>query len=397
MIKFTIRQTLTRWAWALILIFLIAISSSSFIVLGSISDGLGRTQAEYAHYNLGFVIVYDSSPLYLTQDLFSYDQIGYPFTEESVDKVLSIDGVQAVYRVTVVLIGYKLDTGDYYDLGLIGIDTEASRDAVLPYANMMNGRFLSKEDTGCAVINFKLSELMPTTTNMTLNILGRKTTLRIIGVYNSLLPQEIDPLRSVLVDQYTFWQMVNTSRRKYSSILLSVKDPSRVEGVVSKLREEFPGASVIYQYDLAQHTVSLMSSTSILYGTINALVNAVAAATVVLLRVLDLTKRKRELGLLMAVGWSEGSIINYLFIQSLFLGLSGAAIGITASCAAGMYVTSLLTPMELTKTGTSIRLGLNPSYFPYAVSLAISFSIIAFVATYLCYRRLTPLRMLEET
>lgn len=397
LIKFTLQQIFGRWTWALLIVLVIALSSTSFIILGSMSDELSQTQATITRYNVGFALMYGGSPMYLIKDIFTLAPNSYPFSEESVVKVLSIEGVQSVYRVTTVTIPYQVEGGDTLSLGLIGVETGAVRDALLPYANMVSGRFLDAEDLNGAVINFGLTgKIRPGTENLTLSTLGRNTTLRVLGVYDSFLPREMDPQESVLVDQSTFWSMVNASKHRYSALLVSVKNPADGAGVTSKLMNEFPGASVIYQYKLAEHTVGLLSSTSILYGVISALVVIVAAATVVLLRVLDLVKRRRELGLLMVIGWREESIVGYLFNQSLILGLSGAAVGMGISYTLGLYLIGILTPYELTASEARVSLVLNPSYFLYASLLAIFFSVFAFVITYLFYRRLTPLKMLED-
>jgi ABC-type antimicrobial peptide transport system permease subunit len=98
----------------------------------------------------------------------------------------------------------------------------------------------------------------------------------------------------------------------------------------------------------------------------------------------------------MVIGWREGSIVGYLFNQSLILGFSGAAVGMGISYALGLYLIGILTPYELTASGARVSLVLNLSYFLYATLLALFFSVFAFAITYLYYRRLTPLKMLED-
>jgi len=384
------------------LVLMIATAMATYMALSSVADNMRNRQEAYTKYNAGFIIMYGGTPVGLRSDLFNSPSLNsYPFDDEIISQIESREGVEDVYRVTIVQLPYQMPNGGHIPIGLIGVETRAAKAAILPYANMWEGKFLTSADNDSVIINIGLNNAISQASDeIVLHVLGRNYTLSKIGVYDSLLPEEMDPSESVVVDLDTFWQMIGVPPRlqRYSSLLIQVKDPAWGRKIAEELRNDYSKGDlyIIYQYELAKASVELMRSTAIFYGFIDALMLVVVAAVIVLIRILDLIKRKGEIGLLTAVGWRERDLVFYLFSQSLIIGVVGAALGIVISFVSGPQLSRALIPAEL-----YIMTNVGPeapaiTYLPYALLLTVSFSITAFVGAYLYYRRLTPLKMLED-
>jgi ABC-type lipoprotein release transport system permease subunit len=384
------------------LVLMIATAIATYTALSSVADNMRNRQEAYTKYNAGFVIMYGGTPAGLTSDLFNSPSLNsYPFDDEIISQIESREGVEAVYKVTIVQLPYQMPDGGHIPIGLIGVETRATEAAILPYANMWEGKFLTPTDNASAIINIGLNNaISPASDKIVLHVLDRNYTLSAIGVYDSLLPEEMDPSESAVVDLDTFWQMIEVPPRlqRYSSLLVQVRDPSWGGKIAEELRNDYGKGDIyiIYQYELAKASVELMRSTSIFYGFIDATMLVAVGAVIMLIRILDLIKRKGEIGLLTAVGWRERDLVAYLFSQSLIIGVIGAALGTVISFVSGPQISRALIPVEL-----NIMTNIRPeeptiTYLPYALLLTVSFSVTAFVGAYLYYRRLTPLKMLED-
>jgi ABC-type lipoprotein release transport system permease subunit len=384
------------------LVLMIAASMATYTALSSVADNMRNRQEAYTKYNAGFVIMYGGTPAGLTSDLFNSPPLNsYPFDDEIISQIESREGVEDVYGLTIVQLPYQMPDGGHIPIGLIGVETRAAEAAILPYANMWEGKFLTPTDNASVIINIGLNNaISPASDEIVLHVLDRNYTLSMIGVYDSLLPEEMDPPESAVVDLDTFWQMMGVPPRlqRYSSLLIQVRDPSWGGEIAKELRDDYGkgGTYIIYQYELAKASVELMRSTSIFYGFIDATMLVAVGAIIVLIRILDLIKRKGEIGLLTAVGWRERDLVAYLFSQSLIIGVIGAALGTVISFVSGPQLSRALIPVEL-----NIMTNVRPeeptiTYLLYALLLTLSFSVTAFVGAYLYYRRLTPLKMLED-
>jgi ABC-type antimicrobial peptide transport system permease subunit len=79
------------------------------------------------------------------------------------------------------------------------------------------------------------------------------------------------------------------------------------------------------------------------------------------------------------------------------LGVMGSVLGLTLAAVFGPYISDALIPRELAFMADIRVQTLNPVHMAYIPVLAVALSALGFIGGYLYYRRLTPLKMLEET
>jgi len=357
-------------------------------------------------YNAGFIIMYGGHPITVGQltpsvNPFEAAEHSYPLNEAIVSEVTQVDGVEAVFRVLVMKFRHELD-GESVDLGLVGVETRAAQATILPYANIWKGRFIDPEEVGCAVVSNDLEKELGLTVGdrMSLSVLGSGLDYEIVGVYGRLLGEQLDPGATVVVDLTGLLDALDISgEQRYSALLVKVSEPEMGRELGKALRSNYSneGIEVVFQGTLADYSVNLISTTTAIYRTTNALILLTAAAVIVLIRLIDLVKSRGELGLLTSVGWRERDITTYLLMKSLMLGLMGSVLGLTLAAGFGPYISNALIRRERTFMAEIRVQTLNPVHMAYIPVLAVILSALGFIGGYLYYRRLTPLKMLEET
>lgn len=406
MYKFTFKQTLrNRILWTVLLVAVIGAQTALFEVFASLTDGLAEQQRAYIKYNTGFIIMYGGRPATVSPSdasgkPFEESEWSYPLDEATVAEVAGVDGVEAVYRVIAVKVGHELD-GEPFKLGLVGVETQAAQAALLPYANIWKGRFMDPGEIGCAVVCNDLEKELGFTVGdrMQLSVLGASLDYEVVGVYGRLLGEPLDPGMTVVVDLDGLLDALEVEGEcRYSGLLVKVSEPELGRELGKTLRSSYSGEGieVVFQGTLADYSVGLISSTTAIYGTTNTLVLVAAAAVIVLVRLVDLVRGRGELGLLTAVGWRERDVTFYLFLKSLLTGVMGSALGLALAAVFGPGVSNALVPRELAFMADIRIQTLNPAHLAYIPALAVGLSALGFAVGYLYYRRLTPLKMLEE-
>jgi putative ABC transport system permease protein len=101
-------------------------------------------------------------------------------------------------------------------------------------------------------------------------------------------------------------------------------------------------------------------------------------------------ERTREIGMLAALGWSDGRIIGLIVIEGLFAGLAGCTLGVAAGLAASALFTSIPTIGNL--------ISFVPRLSDLALPLALALPVCALGSTYPAWRavRLSPAEALRS-
>jgi len=435
MLSFALKRIFRSYrAWTFLLILMIGVATASFEVLTPIAGSMSSQLESYTKFATGFVTMWGGSTVGVSyfnpfhpQDFPGHYPLNItkalPFNEDNIVKISSMEGVKAVYRVVIMSAAYippeeeqerlleerrkmfpNLPISDnltlMVDMGLVGVEAEAAQAGPLPYANIEKGRFLRARETDTVVVSnlieknwgFTVGEEIP------LIILKEERKLKIVGVYSGLLPTAMDPGDTVVMDLDALFRLLDVapSEGRYNALLIGLREPSLAQSIVGALRRGYPQAQVHYQYGLAKTSIELLSSTANTYDLTRNLLLVVSATMIVLVRLIDLLRHRRELGLYVAIGWRERDLLKYMLWQSVIIGLMGATVGILFTVAMGGYLSEALIPERLKYTLIIPRQVPDPHLLPFALLIALALSTLTFAAGYLHFRRLTPLKMLEE-
>ncbi len=183
-------------------------------------------------------------------------------------------------------------------------------------------------------------------------------------------------------------------------IFLRLKDPSLLSQVRSRISAHFKDVSV----SSSDSFLELMGGVSMISTRFSLTASLVALAGAVLLimktMLSNLTERSREIGILKALGWTQGQIQKQLlgetFVQAMAGGILGLLMGYLISYFLGLFSISIPLPWGLnplpalarqTALATrTVRLPVSVSFELAAISMALAL-VVGCVSGYLLSRR----------
>lgn len=122
----------------------------------------------------------------------------------------------------------------------------------------------------------------------------------------------------------------------YSSVILRAHSAADVPSVTRAVR------AMGFEVDeTAQHTAELMSGATAVASLIGVLVLALAALNIAHSFVALLAERRRELGVLRAMGATRGDLVGMVLVQAVLLGLIGGVLGVAGAWGASLALDRL--------------------------------------------------------
>lgn len=128
----------------------------------------------------------------------------------------------------------------------------------------------------------------------------------------------------------------NGAREQYTSLVVHVASPSAVQGVEDQVKHAGFGA-----FSLLDATKSLRRFFTILdlfLGIFGSLALAVASLGIVNTLVMAILERRREIGIMKAIGASDGDVRRLFFAEAGAMGFAGGALGVAAGWAIGRLI-----------------------------------------------------------
>ena len=212
--------------------------------------------------------------------------------------------------------------------------------------------------------------------------------LRVIGVLNakggagggSVDMQALAPLKYVL-DYFPNTRTADGNRYRLSSIILSVRDATDVDGVQGRLtalmREQhhLPGDGKKDDFTVLSQA-AFLSTLNTITGLLTAFLAAVAGISLLVggigimnIMLVSVTERTREIGLRKAVGAREQDILMQFLVEAIVLSLTGGLIGLALGGGLALAVT-VAGVLNATVSPTSVMLAVG-----FAVAVGLFFGI----------------------
>ncbi len=186
----------------------------------------------------------------------------------------------------------------------------------------------------------------------------------------------------------TFYNMEN----HITSIMIMLPDYDRLASVQKQLEPAIPSGLTLYNWkdlnpELVQFVEGKTASGNIFMGILFMIIGFGILGTLIMV----LTERKRELGVMMALGMRRTKISAMVFSETIFLGLWGILAGFLISVPLILYLIHY--PIQITGTmrETFLQMGFEPvilfSLKPYVfyTPVIIVFIITLFVSLYIFY------------
>lgn len=315
------------------------------------------------------------------------------------DQVRQTEGIElvasALVRPVAVPASQALTTLDGNPVGIFlvyGVEPEQA--AQIESFTLASGRFLQPGDTNQVVISSKLAEQTGLTLANTLSLPSTTGVMafEIVGMVSGRPPQGSEELFIPLATAQQLFNLpeqINTIQAQFTE----GSNPETVQqAVLAQLGEGFKvgghtaGSEFEAALEAGNYIYNLFGVVAICLG---GFIIFITFRTVVV-------ERRRDIGLLRAIGAGRGTILGMILAETMLLGIIGTAVGL-----GGGYLMAygLLSGMRsIMQEFLNAQVG-SPSFpawvFPLAIGLGVGITIVAGIVPALAATKISPLQALR--
>lgn len=297
----------------------IVVGVTAIVALASVSEGMRQQMTGWIETSMGADLVVTGAG---SSDFMPQNKIA----EEYANEIAQMSGVKSVSNL---LFETGLINGQS---GLIqGTDSKAGLNQI----TIVSGSSFNENSEYETIIGLKLKNRLGVGLGdyVTLASLSLSKKFRVIGVFQtlSLLMDDacLVPLRAA--------QEIFGDEGKVSTILVNVSDIEKVGLVRSKIEDTFNGIQVIEQkkvLETIQQGTNILKMFLLAVASISMLVAGIGIMNTMFMSVIE---RKREIGILKAIGASKLKIMRIFLTEAVLLGIMGGALG----CFSGVSISKI--------------------------------------------------------
>ena len=292
------------------------------------------------------------------------------FNETAVSDINNIEGVATVIPVleksegtietrTTQFGEFEVLRPEYRIVGVTLDDSILSNYPVLPSA-IIEGRTLVEGDSGVVLLSLNNTDYFDVGVNDQVNILGNDFT--VVGVYETTVVQETNSLYMSLSEA----QEITEINGEISRIDVYAENEDAVDSVyadITAMYAEFYVNTAESRLEsitaMAERQVSLLEDAeadlvetqAVAYMEIG--IAIVATSLIVLFTMLyTVRERTQEIGVLKAIGFSNGSIMNQFMLEGMILSIVAGLVGVVIGTIGAPIITQLLLTGFAPATGT---------------------------------------------
>ncbi len=163
--------------------------------------------------------------------------------------------------------------------------------------------------------------------------ISRGDPYRITGDYNSW----VSFFNSSIILNLEAAREVLHKPGKTNMLFLTLKNPAKLQEVMERINKEYDDITAVKSRDFTS-TLGALKNLFYLSDIIAAIALIVASAILINTFLMAINERKKEIGILNAIGWSSSMIVTVFVIESLVLTLTGGLLGLLVSYGILKYI-----------------------------------------------------------
>ena len=282
------------------------------------------------------------------------------FNETAVANISAIEGVAIVVPVLEVTEGttetrstqfgeFEFLSPEYTIVGVPLEDSILSNYPVLP-SDITEGRALVGGDSNVVLLSQNNTEYFGVGVNDQVNILG--TDFTVVGVYSTTVTQEMDHLYMSLSEA----QIITETEGNISRIDVYAQNEDTVDDVQTAITDMYPEFSVTTAESrleainaMAERQIELLENAEADLAETQAVafmeigIAVVATSLIVLFTMLyTVRERTHEIGVLKAIGFSNGNIMSQFMLEGMVLSIVAGLVGVVIGLVGAPVLTQLL-------------------------------------------------------
>jgi putative ABC transport system permease protein len=342
MLRISIRNLLRHKLRNALTVIGIAVGIGLVIALGSIGSGLTKSM---------------ESAFEGSADIVSVSSTGQDgISGEMLEEISYIDGVERVIPVGSYISSME-GGGGFMGISVgvqfTAINPEDQDYMIGPEIFMDRGRKLEEEDSGkfVALVGYKFAE------NRNLDVgdeidYGNDTLFEIIGVIEET-GGDTDNL--VLVPLETMQELEEDENIR--TVLVKAEDAEVSENIAEDINTEMDDVIAISYKALVRQISDALGTINLAVMGIGAVSAIVAGLMITVVMIMSVTERRREIGIMKALGATEGMILKQVLQESGIIGLIGGLLGVAVGWL-GAFLMNFLLDFPATVTPWLIFIGM---------------------------------------
>jgi ABC-type lipoprotein release transport system permease subunit len=233
-----------------------------------------------------------------------------------------------------------------------GIDPEIEKKVTGIYQKIddSSGNYFSTDKRNQIVISKRLADKLKVKlrSKITLTFQGIGDTLtggsfKIVGIYNTS-NGPFDEM-NVFVRNSDLKRIANIGAVESHEVAIMLKEPEQYQLVADELKKNLPGYNIQTWKEIQPELGMMNDMMAQMYAVLMVIIMLALMFGIVNTMLMSVLERVRELGMLMAIGMNKRRIFRMIMLETLFLSLTGAVIGM---------IVSFLIILQVQKTGINL-------------------------------------------
>ena len=296
----------------------IMIGIAAIVALGSISEGLRVQIAKSLEQSSGLITVIEKSDSGLFMSLSSSE-----LSQETVDEVMAVSGIKDATPV-VYKVGYLEGDSGFGEPSLfeIGVDPEKIDLYTTEGARLAEGETLDDGDTEYVMAGSKITEKLDLKVGDTVAVEEKEFIVK--GIYEEFGNSGLDS--GIIMPLDIAKELFETD--KYSSIIIYPEDINSVEDLAKDIEDTVDGVSAITTAQFAKQIGQIVDQIGFFTIGIAGISAVVGGLGVMNTMIMSVMERRREIGVLKAIGATNSYVIRMILIESTIISLIGGLLGL---------------------------------------------------------------------
>lgn len=323
----------------------IVIGIITITALGSLSEGITQFITGSLELSAGKIMVMQRG-----SGGFTTGFQGSDITEDQIDELRSLDGVREVTPV-----GFIISTGGFGGPQevVVGIDPSSDAQFVGENVGMQDGRELLSDDSMAAMIGYTYAEKNDKEVGDFITV--REEDFEIVGVIEKTGNANVDG--SVMVNVRDVQEIRETDTHQVVYVVpFNVEDS---ETIAETIMAEYEELQAVTSKDMARQAATITSQIQTYTFGMGAIAAVVGGLGIMNTMVMAVMERKKEIGILKAIGATKLNIVSQFLAEAAIISLLGGVIGVASGSLMVTVITLAIEGLPLKITPSLIGIGVG--------------------------------------